>query len=123
VDFFWERAFAAMMGSAAGALFAFGLAAWRQKSEEKLAKIQKFKTALFVLILQRTFLRNLRAQQLEPKPDQPNRAYAILAITSASPLESFDIEALAFLLATGEADLLNRLTVAEAKYRSVVALG
>jgi hypothetical protein len=118
VESFLERALATTVG----ALFAFGLAWLRQRSDERLAKIEKFKTALFVLILHRTYLRNLNAQQLEPKRDHPIRAYAILDIMSAPPLETFDVQALAFLLGTGEANLLNRLTVAEAKYRSVVAL-
>jgi len=105
-----------------GALAAFGLAAWRQRREERRSQIEKFKTALFILILQRTYLRNLESQQLAPKREHPIRAYAIHPIVSVPSTDALDVRALAFLLSAGEGELLNRLTVAEAKYRTLVAL-
>src|SRR5207248_1171033 len=81
-----------------------------------------FKEALFVLILQRTFLRTLQAQQLEPQRENPIRSYSLHPILMVPPDERFDLASLSFLLSSKEAQLLNTLGVAEAQYRTVVAL-
>jgi hypothetical protein len=114
--------FLGALATLVGALAAFGLEAWRRKRDERRSQAERFKTALFILILQRTFLRTLHSQQLDPKRDHPIRAYAIHTILGTPPLETLNAQALAFLLSTGEAELLNRLTAAEAKYRTLVAI-
>jgi hypothetical protein len=105
-----------------GAGVAFALEALRRRHERRDIQIEQFKFALFVLILQRTFLRTLHAQKLLPQRDNPIRAYSLHPILIVPPHERFDLPALAFLLGTKEAELLNRLVVAEAQYRSVVAV-
>lgn len=112
------QAFATLVG----ALTAFGLEALRRRHETEQGQIEQFKSALFILILQRTFLRTLHTQQLLPHRESPIRAYSLHPIVIAPPQERFEISALSFLLSSKEAELLNRLGVAEAQYRSVVAL-
>jgi len=87
----------------------------------KIAQIERFKAALFVLILHRTFLRTLHAQHLMPRREDPIRAYSLHPILVAPPHESVDLLALSFLLSSKEGELLNKLGVGEAQYRSVVA--
>jgi len=105
-----------------GAGAAFALEALRRLHERRDAQIEQFKTALFVLILHRTFLRILNAQQLMPKRESSVRAYCLHPILIAPPHERVDLTALSFLLSSKEAELLNKLGVAEAQYRNVVAL-
>lgn len=112
------QAFATLIGAAA----AFGLEALRRRHERQYAQIEQFKAALFVLILHRTFLRTLHAQHLIPRRENPIRAYCLHPIVVAPPDERVDLLALSFLLSSKEAELLNKLGVAEAQYRSVVAL-
>jgi hypothetical protein len=112
------QAFATLIGAAA----AFGLEALRRRHEQQDAQIEQFKAALFVLILHRTFLRTLHAQHLLPRREDPIRAYSLHPILVAPPHESVDLLALSFLLSSKEAELLNKLGVAEAQYRTVVAL-
>jgi hypothetical protein len=87
--------------------------------EQQQLRIEQFKSALFVLILQRTFLRTLHPQQLLLQRENPIRAYGLHPILVAPPHERFDLPALSFLLSSKEAELLNKLGVAEAQYRSV----
>lgn len=101
---------------------AFALEAVRRKREERHLQIERFKTALFILILHRTFLRTLHAQHLAPHRDSEIRAYAIHPILAVPRHEQFDLTSLAFLLSSKEADLANRLGVAESQYRTIVAL-
>ena len=115
---FAEQALATLVG----AIAAFGLEALRRHRKERQVQIEHFKQALFVLILQRTFLRILHAQQLTPLRDSPIRAYALHPILAVPPHERFDLPSLAFLLSSKEAQLLNTLGVAESQYRTVVAL-
>lgn len=115
---FAEQALATLVG----AIAAFGLEALRRHRKERQVQIEHFKQALFVLILQRTFLRILHAQQLTPLRDSPIRAYALRPILAVPPHERFDLPSLAFLLSSKEAQLLNTLGVAESQYRTVVAL-
>jgi hypothetical protein len=115
---FVMQAFATLIGAGA----AFGLEALRRRHEQQQLRIEQFKSALFVLILQRTFLRTLHAQQLLPQRENPIRAYGLHPILVAPPHERFDLPALSSLLSSKEAELLNKLGVAEAQYRSVVAL-
>lgn len=105
-----------------GAIVAFGLEALRRTRQEQRIQIERFKGALFVLILQRTFLRTLHAQQLLPHRDNPIRSYAIHPVLAVPPHERFDLSSLSFLLGSKEAQVLNTLGVAEAQYRTVVAL-
>ncbi|MGD1215327.1 MAG: hypothetical protein ABR861_10120 [Terriglobales bacterium] len=112
------QAFATLIGAAA----AFGLEALRRRHERQHAQIEQFKAALFVLILHRTFLRTLHAQQLMPQRDNPIRAYCLHPILVAPPYQRVDLPALSFLLSSKEAELLNKLGVAEAQYSCVVAL-
>jgi hypothetical protein len=112
------QAFATLIGATA----AFGLEALRRRYEKRREQIEQFKAALFVLILQRTFLRTLYAQQLLPQCENPVRAYSIHPILIVPPHERFDLPALSFLLCSSEAELPNKLGVAEAQYRSVVTL-
>lgn len=115
---FAEQALATLVG----ALAAFGLEALRRHRRERQVRIEHFKQALFVLILQRTFLRTLQVQQLAPLRENPIRAYALHPILAVPPHERFDLPSLAFLLSSKEAQLLNTLGVAESQYRTVVAL-
>jgi hypothetical protein len=112
------QAFATLIGAAA----AFGLEALRRRHERQDAQIQQFKAALFVLILHRTFLRTFHAQHLMPRREGPIRSYSLHPILVAPPHERVDLLALSFLLSSEEGELLNKLGVAEAQYRSVVAL-
>ena len=91
-------------------------------AEERRRRALELKKALFALILQRTYLRNIAAQELAPMRDNPIRAYAVHPILAVPPGHSFTVEPLAFLLGVGGGELLNRLANAEAQYRSVVAL-
>jgi hypothetical protein len=92
-----------------GALAAFALEALRRSREERQVQIERFKTALFVLILQRTFLRSLWTQHLEPLRESPIRAYALHPILAVPAHEVFDLPSLSFLLSGKEAELLNTL--------------
>lgn len=105
-----------------GALAAFALEALRQRRDEKQTQMQKFKAAIFVLILHRTFLRGLYANQLEPQKDVEIRAYSLHPILTVPPKDRFDVSELAFLLSTKEAHLLNVLATAESQYLSIAAL-
>jgi mRNA-degrading endonuclease toxin of MazEF toxin-antitoxin module len=115
---FLIQAFATLVGAAA----AFGLEALRRHHERQQTQIEQFKAALFVLILHRTFLRTLHAQQLMPQRENPIRSYSLYPILVAPPHGRVDLLALSFLLSSKEAELLNKLGVAEEQYRSVVAL-
>jgi len=115
---FITRALATLVGVVVG----FGLAWLRQKSDERRDRIERFKTALFILIQQRVFLRNLEAQSLRPHHQSPIRAYAIQPILAAPPASAFDVKPLAFLLTSGDAELVNHLALAEAKYQSIIVL-
>jgi hypothetical protein len=112
------QAFATLVGAAA----AFGLEALRRRHERRYAQIEQFKAALFVLILHRTFLRTLHSQHLSPRREDPIRPYSLPPILVAPTHEHIDLLALSFLLSSKEAELLNKLGVAEAQYRTVVAL-
>lgn len=57
-----------------------------------------------------------------PRREDPIRAYSLHPILVAPPHESVDLLALSFLLSSKEAELLNKLGIAEAQYRTVVAL-
>lgn len=105
-----------------GAAAAFGLEALRRYHERQQTQIEQFKSALFVLLLQRTFLRTLHVQKLLPLREHPARAYFLQPILVTPSDERFDLRALSFLLSTKEAELLNNLGVAEAQYRCVVGL-
>ena len=106
-----------------GALAAFGLAAWREKRKERSQQIARFRSALFALLMQRTFLRNLKSQYLDAKRDLPIRAYGLHpAVGHVPPTETVDPESLAFLLGVAEGELLNRLVLAQSQCQGVVAL-
>ena len=105
-----------------GALAAFGLAWVRLLYERRTDQIEKLKTAIFVLILQREFLRNVRAQRLVPAQGHPLGAFAIPPILAAPPTDTVSVTPLAYLLANGEAEIISYLTLADAKYRSVASL-
>lgn len=106
-----------------GALAAFALAAWREKRRERDQRIQSFKSSLFVLLMQRTFLRNLKGQYLDPMRDHPIRAYTLHpSVAHVVPAESLNLDSLAFLLVVEQAELVNHLLVAQARYQSVIAL-
>lgn len=104
-----------------GALAAFALEALRRRRAERERLIERFKAALFVLILHRQYLRNLHGQKLAPLRGSPVRAYALKPLLTVPPDEKLDVTTLAFLLSTKDAQLLNSLALAESKFRTVVA--
>ena len=105
-----------------GALAAFGLEALRRKRQENEVEMRRFKEALFVLLLQRTLLRNLYEQHLRPMKQNPVRAYLIRPSLAVPSNLQLDLLALSFLLSNKQAQLLNVLGVAEAGYRTVLGL-
>ena len=105
-----------------GALAAFGLAWVRLRYDMRSDRIEKLKTAIFVLILQREFLRNLWSQILAPAKKHPLGGFAIPPILAAPPNDSMSITPLSYLLANGEAETVSYLMLADAKFRSVVTL-
>lgn len=118
MTYFAIQALATLLGATA----AFGLEALRRNRERRDVQIERFKAALFVLILQRTFLRNLHAQQLAPHRENPLRAFVLHPIIVVPAHERFDLPGLSFLLSSKEGELLNKLGVAESQCRSVVAI-
>jgi hypothetical protein len=117
-----ERALPSLLGALAGALTAFTLAGRRLREERRSTRIEKFHAALFVLNLQRNFMRNLREQHLMPYRADERRAYAIPHLVAVPPTAAVDVDALAFLLGVGQGELLNQLTLAETQYQTLVAL-
>lgn len=105
-----------------GALVAFGLEAFRRRRLERDLEIRRFKEALFVLLVQRTLLRNLYEQHLRPMKENPVRAFLIRPSLAVPSNLQLDLLALSFLLSNKEAQLLNGLSVAEAGYRTVLEL-
>jgi hypothetical protein len=115
---FLVQATATLVGAAA----AFALESRRQKRREHRDDIGKVKSALFVLISQRTFLRNLAVQHLDPVKDNPHRSFLLLPLTAAPSSLSIKIEDLTFLLDLGDKDLLPIIEIADLRFRTVASL-
>jgi hypothetical protein len=105
-----------------GALAAFWLEASRQKRKERNSQVARMKQVLFTLISQRTFLRNLEAQHLEPLRSSPLRAFLLHPVTTAPTQLSVQFNDLTFLLDVDDKDILNLLEVADLRFRSVLSI-
>jgi len=106
----------------AGAGAAFGLEAWRQRRREKADKQASIKRALFVLVSQRSFLRNLEAQHLHELRGQSHRAFLLRPVYAVPSSLSIDLSALTFLLELPDKNVLPRIELADLRFRTVLGL-
>ena len=112
------QAFATLVG----ALAAFGLEALRKNKEKQREQVQQMKAGVFTLVSQRTFLVNMLSQHLEPLRENPGRHFLLRPTWHAAPTDALDVQALGFLLSKGDPDLLNRLVITEAKYKTFLTV-
>jgi len=111
-----------MFGALVGASAAFTLAGLREWRKERNARMEQFKTALFILALQRGFIRGLYYQYLKAARNDADRAYSVTHVVVAPTLGALDIKGLAFILTIRKGEIIQDLMAAEEAYRNVLAL-
>lgn len=106
----------------AGAFAAFRLEARHQDQREARDRLASLKRAIFTLASQRTFIINLKGQQLDALTGDARRAFLLQPIAVLPARLVLDVGALTFLLDTVDADLLNAIDVADLRFRTVVGV-
>ena len=85
-------------------------------------RIEKLRSALFILIIQRSTLRNVWDQSLASLAKDPHRSFKLQPILFVPQPEGLDLQSLAYLLGVEGGQFLNELVVAQQKYRGVLRL-
>lgn len=114
---------ATLMASFIGASFAFLLANWSRKRQEKTSSAKAGNRAMFMLWRQWNELRLFQTQIINPERNNPLRFITLLPNpeTDYGDLR-FDFDGLAFLLDTEYRECLMEVSVAENKFRRAVQL-
>lgn len=105
-----------------GALVAFELERQRQKRSERRQRVNGLHRALFVFVLQRSFMLNIKQQALEPHRTDPFRTFTVRPSPMTPPAAAIDRDSLAFLLDDREADLLYRVMNADLWFSTLISV-
>ena len=100
---FLAQAVSSLAGALAGAGTAFQLEAWRQRRDQQRNRVARIHKAFFALVEQRSYLLNLKRQNLNPHRENPIRAFLppVLALPTVLNIERTE---LTFLLAAKESE-------------------
>jgi len=115
----WPITLAAFLGAFAAFIFQKYFESVKQKNLD----FSSGKRAQFVLVSQFTALSNLNKQYLNDKREDENRFLTLHPITLHHEIMSIHVESLLYMLDDGkDADLLNKILIADQKFKTAVGV-